>query len=395
MSSTSTSAGLPDSESPDLELSHPTQEECVTIWKNTSLSWKDSLTLPVYLDESLYLTTVPLARNGGMTTWILVDKNQLPNKRSILCSCESFRKRSLTSDASGSVEQNIVHGIASVFCAPEFRRRGYAARHMKEMAGVLRNWQSEYGKCVGSILYSDIGKSYYTSLGWQPNITNTHYLFKPSRFPRSSLVKDVLEDDLAELCERDEEMIRKVMAKPAEAQRRLVIIPDQDHMLWHIRKEDFASKYLFGEVPQAKGAIAGPPGNQVWAIWTHRYYGRHDADTIDNVLYILRLVVEDGGENQSLPANGTERDDVIDPERERYIEAVIQAAQTQAVEWKLDHVKLWDPLPVVQQTILRSGIEHTIVEREEESIASGLWYDENGAKESAPLWLCNEHYAWL
>lgn len=35
---------------------------------------------------------------------------------------------------------------------------------MKELAKALRGWQSEYGKSLGSVLYSDIGRS--TMLSW-------------------------------------------------------------------------------------------------------------------------------------------------------------------------------------------------------------------------------------
>lgn len=238
---------LPDSNSPDLHLAHPTPEECITIWTSTSASWRDSLTLPVYLTESQFLTTVPLAKDGGMTIWILDDKNLPLNKRPILCSCESFRKRSLTSDAAGNVRENIVHGIASVFCAPQYRRRGYAARHMKEMAKILRHWQAEHGEPVGSVLYSDIGKEYYARLGWIPNATNTHFVFPPHRNETPQLAREILEDDLQALCDQDKVTIRGAMATPADAvSKRATILPDLDHMLWHIGKECFAAQYIFG-----------------------------------------------------------------------------------------------------------------------------------------------------
>jgi len=150
----------------DLVLRHPTPDECVKIWTATSAFWADSLPLSIYLEESESLTTIPLAKDGNMTTWILVKKKLPPDQRPILCSCETFRKQSLTSDARGNVTQNIVHGIASVFCPPEYRRRGYAARMLKELANVLPTWQLESEcQCVGNIIYSDIGKSYYANLG--------------------------------------------------------------------------------------------------------------------------------------------------------------------------------------------------------------------------------------
>ncbi|KAL6160550.1 hypothetical protein ACJQWK_02188 [Exserohilum turcicum] len=99
---------LPDADSADLVLSHPTVEECNTICNNTASSWADSLPLPVYMEESLFLTTVPLARDGGVTPWILVHKDELPNQRHILCSCESYIKRTLTSDSKGTISDNII-----------------------------------------------------------------------------------------------------------------------------------------------------------------------------------------------------------------------------------------------------------------------------------------------
>jgi hypothetical protein len=66
------SSKLPRSDSADTVLRHPTAEECLEIWRNTSATWIDSLTPSLYLRESLYLTTVPLAKNEGMTLWVLV-----------------------------------------------------------------------------------------------------------------------------------------------------------------------------------------------------------------------------------------------------------------------------------------------------------------------------------
>ncbi|KAH9904924.1 hypothetical protein F4778DRAFT_731196 [Xylariomycetidae sp. FL2044] len=388
--------GLPSSASPNLHLTHPTNNECVKIWTNTFKAWGDSLRLPDYLRESLYLTTVPLARDGGMTMWILVDKTLAPDHRPILCSCESFYKRSLVSDGEGQVEEVIVHGIASVFCPEQYRRRRYAARHMKEVGQTLRHWQSDQIRVAGSVLYSDIGKSYYSKLGWTPNPTNLHLDFSPMKTSVSHLIQEIPEAKIPEFCMRDEVMIRAAMSNPEpEGQKkRLTILPDLQHMLWHIRKEDFATDHLFGQRPQAKGAIAGEPGKQVWTIWTHRYYGRHDAKVTDNVLYILRLVVE-GDESANRPVPSDQSSQAILPSDQVIsLKAVLQAAQAEAYTWHLDHVKLWEPSPCVEEAITRSGIGHFAVEREEDSIASGMWYGDNNSTGPSPIWINNEHYAW-
>ena len=387
---------LPDFNSPDLHLSHPTRSECIKIWTNTSASWRDSLTLPDYLQESLFLTTVPLARDRGLTTWVLVDKNLPQDRRPILCSCESFLKRSLRSDTDGEVEDVVVHGIASVFCPPEYRRRGYAARFMTEVTKTLCIWQSDQAKVVGSVLYSDIGKIYYAKLGWQPRRTNWHVDFPPIINPKSPLAQELVEDDLTELCKRDEAIIRATMARLADGvNKHITILPDLDHMLWHIEKEKFATQRLFGKIPRAKGAIAGPSGSQVWAIWTHRYYGHPNAESPGNVLYILRLVVEGDDSANKPPSTGDKHLlKALPEERASSLIAVLQHARAEAAEWRLDQVRLWEPSPWVQHVITESKISHCVVEREEDSIASGMWYDGKGGLGTPPVWINNEHYAW-
>ena len=396
---------LPDARSDELHLSQPTPEESIQIWSNTAASWKDSLTIPIYLAESQYLTTIPLARDGGLTAWVLVDRNLPPNQRQVLCSCESFRKRSLTSDARGNVEAGIVHGIASVFCPLPYRGRGYGTRLMKELARVLRRWQSEKGKNIGSVLYSDIGRKYYARLGWLPNPRNGHFEFPPARMKMeepAARVQRVSESELEALCLRDETMICEAMATPSASRKRVVILPDLAHMLWHIRKEDFAAEYIFGRKAEAKGAIAGTPDKQVWAVWVRRYYQHPDPpdDEQDedggNVLYILRLVVE-GDDTANKPHEGQ-----LPPRTDAYAEqaaalkAVLQTAQAEAAEWRLNCVKLWDPSPLVKRLLGQTGLDAAWVDRQDDSIGSALWFREEhcDADDEAPVWVNNEHYAW-
>ncbi|KAF2646043.1 hypothetical protein P280DRAFT_666 [Massarina eburnea CBS 473.64] len=56
-------------------LAHPTPTECRKIWTNISTTWSDALPFPEHMEESHIMTPVPLARNGGMTVWILTDSS--------------------------------------------------------------------------------------------------------------------------------------------------------------------------------------------------------------------------------------------------------------------------------------------------------------------------------
>ena len=388
---------LPDAHSPDIHLSHPTDRECLKIWELSSLAWRDALTLPLYLEESAFLTTVPLAKDGGMTIWILVDRNLPPDQRPILCACESFRKRSLISSTDGELTETIIHGVASVFCDPAYRGRGYAARLMRELAKALRSWQTETKTCIGSVLYSDIGKKYYSNLGWHPFPNNSHIELSPSITSKNTRATPLLSGDLDQLCQEDEAIIRKSMTRRSgPGKLRMMLVPDLAHMLWHHAKEEFACGKLFGKQPQIKGAIAGQAGSRIWAIWTHRYYEDPKYTVSGATLYILRLVIEnelaassDSFEGRETPYNAGEREMQVN-----HLRAVLQSAQAEAAEWILSSVKLWDPTSLVQELIEQTGIQHYKVDREDENIASLLWYGEGSGREDMLEWVANEKFAW-
>ena len=381
-------AALPDAQSPVLHLTHPTAGECQTVWKLSSLAWTDALSLPQYLEESAYLTTVPLARDGVMTNWILTNKNLPPGQRPILCSCETFRKRVFISDRDGSLSEKIIHGVASVFCNPVYRLRGYGSRLMRDLAETLRTFQTERTDCVGSVLYSDIGKKYYADFGWHPFPINTHIELDPSPAPEGTRITELLSRDLQRLCEEDEAMIRNLLTrKSSNGKIRMMLVPDLDHMLWHHSKEEFVCEKLFGKQPQVKGAVVGENGNRMWAIWTHRFYGDPESASSENTLYVLRLVIENRATTSATDAE----------QRGRQVEqlsAILQAAQDEAARWSLHRVMMWDPSPLVLKLVGETGIQHRRVEREHEGIASLLWYGEGSGREDALEWLGNEKYGW-
>ena len=381
-------AALPDARSPLLHLTNPTAEECQVVWRLSSLAWTDALSLPQYLEEPAYLTTVPLARDGGMTNWILTEKSLPPGQRPILCSCETFRKRAFISDRDGKLSENIIHGVASVFCNPGLRRGGYGSRLMRELAEILRTFQAERADSIGSVLYSDIGKRYYASLGWHPFPINSHLEFNSSSASEGPRVTQLLSRDLERLCKEDEALIRESLTcASSNGKTRIMLVPDIDHMLWHHRKEEFVCKKLLEKQPVVKGAIVGETGNRIWAVWAHHFYGHPDSASSDNALYVLRLVIENHA------ARG-----VIDAElRKKQVEqisAILRAAQDEAARWRLQHVTMWDPSPLVLDLVDETDILHRKVEREHEGIASLLWYGEGSGKEDTLEWLGNERYGW-
>jgi hypothetical protein len=245
--SSGTSMALPHAQSQGLHLSHPTAGERISISKLGWLAWGDALFLPLYLEESEYLTSIPLAREGGMTLWILVDNNLPLDSRPILCSCETFCKRSIIGDKEGNITEMIIHGVARVFCNLTYRGHGYASRMMMELAEVLRTWQVEESECIGSVLYSDIRKRYYADLGWHPFPNNTHVEFPPLIAPKPPSAKQLLSADIGQFCKKDEAMARNAMTSTSDGRIRMKIVPDLDHMLWYHKKEEFTCNKLIGK----------------------------------------------------------------------------------------------------------------------------------------------------
>lgn len=333
--------------------------------------------------------TVPLARQGGMTQWVLVDKNLYRDQRQILASCESFRKRSLTSDSEGRVLDGITHGIASVYVVPEHRGRGYASRLLRELDKCFPNFQVEANETViASVLFSDIGKSFYTKLGWRA-FTSHHLEFEPEHIA-STTSRPISADQLAELCADDEAIMRRALTEPRHSNNktRFAILPDLDHMGWHHSKEEFVAQRLFGKPVPVKGAIAGPPGNRVWAIWTHRWYGKPDEKESGNTLYILRFVIED------LSGMAAEGGALHNAQLVANVKAVIQEAQSEAAAWNLTHVSMWEPSDFIRNAMEQTGIGHKSVDREDEGICSLRWYGSGSGDEDSVEWIANEKYGW-
>ncbi|GFF30226.1 hypothetical protein IFM58399_02514 [Aspergillus lentulus] len=328
---------LPDSTSPDLHLNHPTDEENLRIWQLTSNEWKDALTIPQYLEESAYLMTVPLARNKGMTQWILVDRNR------------------------------------------------YASRLLEELNKTLPTWQCAGKKCVASVLFSDIQPRFYKSLGWHP-FPSDHIEFEPAVIQHAAL--PVYAEDVSRLCAVDVAILGHEISRfSTNDMTQLLILPDHDHMLWHHSKEEFVAQRLFGKAPLVKGAMSGEPGHFVWAIWTHRFYNHPDNSLSENTLYILRFVVEDA-------TLSLDTDDDLTYEQVTSVREVLQAARAEAAEWSLHKIKLWNPSHSLERAIQLSGIPFQRKRRTQDSIPCLQWYGEGSGKPCSLNWLLNEKYGW-
>lgn len=149
---------LPKADSPDLHLVLATPAEILQQLHHNSEEWRGALTLDAYLRREEVLGSQELTKNGGLTSWMLVQGEG--EGRRVLCGCESIRKKALVAGpgARDGVEEVACHGVASVFCPHEYRGRGYAGRMMQELGPRLKEWDARGKRVLMSVLFSDIGK---------------------------------------------------------------------------------------------------------------------------------------------------------------------------------------------------------------------------------------------
>lgn len=414
---------LPSADHPDLVLVESTRSELQYVWNLHYPMWGTALRLEDYLAREEFLMTVPLAKNGGITHWILTDRNAPPDSRPIYASCESLRKRAIAGRPGPDgpvVQDGIAHGIGSVFTNPEYRGKGYASRMMKELGPRLEGWSegrrepkeglaaaaaaggngetTATKKSLFSVLYSDIGKEFYAKSGWAA-FESSHLCFKPvpadadvSSSPPSK-VKPLGYHDLAMLCHLDEKILRLTLRQRVaglgdgggegeDGKKDKVVcaalLPDLDQFLWHLMREDFMTKHIFHKTPTVRGASYGEPGRRVWAVWTRGYYGGLKKME-GNTFHILRVVVEDEAAcDEDYIAEGFGH--------------IIRLAQAEAAEWQSFDIQMWNPSQMLMNAAAKSGVEYTFVDRERDSIASLMWY---GSEPTETIdWVANEKYSW-
>ncbi|KAK8127627.1 hypothetical protein PG984_008735 [Apiospora sp. TS-2023a] len=382
--------GLPDAESSDLVLTHPTQDEKYATWHLNSKEWKGALSEEDYLRREPYMETVPLSKDGGMQHWVLTTGTTPEgSKRTVLSSCETIRKRVLVGDAAGQIKEGIAYGVGSVFTDPSLRGNRYGARMLRELGKMLRNGAEPPG-CqqqipLASALWSDIGKQFYAKKGW-PAYPSLHVTFAiPGGIAEGDAeaarhARLITYDNLKGFCDLDEKLMREQLAKPrSDGKTKFCFAPDYDIMRWHLYRDDVIAKALFKErgPTEMKGAVAGPDGKRVWVLWVRNFHD-NPQEMAKNKMYILRLVIED----EAAPAE----------ELAESFAAVMGKAHEYARDWKLGKIDLWNPTATISSLIEACGLESEIVERHVDSIPSMMWYGKDEGEHVE--WVANEKYCW-
>lgn len=389
----------PDVTNPSITLTTPTNKEQQSIWSATHPSWGPGLTRQQYLDREAYLLTAPLARNGGLTQWMLTDSTaSSSSERPILSSCETIQKRAIISSPSGTITDVTAHGVASVFTNPDRRGRGYASKMMKLLGEHLANQQATSENSAAlSILFSDIGEKFYARDGWMP-IGNTHIEFPvvsssdtmPADTTASNQITELRDADLAELSKRDEQLLRTRLSTPLPPNTanstRIAILPDHDTLQWHYSREDFMMQHFLSSPVRVRGAMYTAPASsgrprRVWALWVRNRYGGAEGHAVYTVLHFLRFVVED-------------EEATTDDELEAALRGIMGVAQREAQAAQCSNIDIWNPSGRVRAVFEQRlpELQGKFVTRDMYNLASLRWFGPGSAEDLD--WVANEKFAW-
>jgi hypothetical protein len=235
-----------------------------------------------------------------------------------------------------------------------------------------------------SVLFSDIGPKFYAARGWKA-YESAHLKFTVDASAEYAVpegVRAIHEDDIAALTQLDEELLRKRLATPASSDARIkvAIVPDEDHMLWHIARQVLASEALYPgkQPPHVHGAQVTLSGTRIWALW-HRKLKSADDET-KNKLYFLRFVIEDP-------------DAVSDEDLGVAFEKIISAAKLEAKASKCASVIMWSPEVRLKRLVEeRDSLAAAYVVRDNDSIISLSWFGEGSVDDVD--FMIPEQYTW-
>jgi GNAT superfamily N-acetyltransferase len=312
----------------------------------------------------------------GSIFWTLVedDGQELQAGRTeLLCHCESHRFDCVVRRSSGDIERGYSHHIGSVFTLPSHRKRGLAKMFLKEVAKQLEQLPGS----LASVLYSDIGPTYYDKLGWRLHPSKMATLDVASPLNAKTvdgnsgpeLVSLFLDDELDTFLEVDNARRVQELSR-FESQEAFLVLPTRDSIQWQFCiGVHFARVRGLEELPSRCGARISA---DAFVLWCHNLK--------ESALYVVRARLPDAGDNAT--------------ESRRLL---LTAALEEARKFQLKKVAIWDPPAALNQDEVSRHFDIEFVERED-SLSSAMIFRQEGDGDSEtplPHWLGNEKYAWV
>ncbi|KAL1838547.1 hypothetical protein VTJ49DRAFT_2545 [Mycothermus thermophilus] len=370
----------------DVVFTEATPHQRILSWTLNGASWAGNMTLDQHIGRETALSEAALSANGGTTYFILHPRD---DPETIVSACEVTRKRAcvLSGEDGGNQPREVTaYGIASVFTNPRFRGRGMASHMLRKVQEFVDNeLKAEFGA-----LYSDIGREYYTRLGWRdwrtPQLLLTLSEAKRDGGGGSSATLSangsvpIYEEDVRKLAKEDIQRVKDSLIASAKRgnggdKTRIAFLPHTEQFLWHFTRDRYMCKVLAGREVVNRGAKT--PDSSAWVLWDH--------DLRERKLKVLRLVEDTAGTNS-------------DDKRRADVKTLLRAAVAEAADWGLPKVSVWSPSGVTATAAadlwceLQPRVQVALEERMDGSIPSLRWKEDKPVDDV--IWEANEYYAW-
>ncbi|KAK3954853.1 hypothetical protein QBC32DRAFT_71560 [Pseudoneurospora amorphoporcata] len=360
----------------DTDFCEATPEQRELAWKLNGAVWARPMSIETYVAREIHLSEQELTKNGSCKYWVLHPKGC---PRQIIASCETTRKKVLISE-NGVSREGYGYGIASVYTNPDYRRQGMAATLLRHVQEVMDR-DSDL-----SVLYSDIGRQYYSNLGWHvfPSEEVTLTYIPPTsingnktpalQHTQPESIRYLHLEELRTLCEVDElHLSARFDRIPTDGATHVAFVPSFAQMSWQVARAEFVSgKLLDGKIPENRGAITS--NGRAWIYWEHDWKSKK--------LKVLKVVTV----LESTPQ-----------QRINDIRVLVEAALVEATTWGLGTVLLWNPDEETTLGCKAVGdvhphdIDAVFDERIDDSIPSLRWA---GGKHKDTVWEDNYYYCW-
>ncbi|KAI9997560.1 hypothetical protein PInf_001480 [Phytophthora infestans] len=321
---------------------------------------------------------------AGALYWAPVDRTEEDSSTSdaglvagrdlLYCHCKTLRFDCAYRHSSGEVERGYSYQVSSVFTLPDFRKRGLASFFLTEVANQLE----KLPKPLISVLYSDVGPTFYDKLGWKchPSKAATLEVDHPQNATTAAtsikLESMFLDDNLATFLETDNaRLVAELSGDKFEKKEAFLILPTRDSIEWQfINGVHYARVAGFEGLPTCCGVKLN---DNAFLLWWHNLK--------ESTLYVSRARFPDSGDNAAAATR-----------------VLLDAALQEARKLKLKKVVIWDPSSGLVRDEVRRLLEIEVAERKL-SLSSAMvfrhWNAQEGATTTLPHWLCNEKYAWV
>ncbi|EEY57223.1 uncharacterized protein PITG_11048 [Phytophthora infestans T30-4] len=313
-----------------------------------------TLNPPQYQRKEELQRATPFSKRGSIF-WALVedtadtgDSNLVAGQTVLYCHCESHRFDCAVRGSSGGIERGYSHHIGSVFTLPQHRKRGLAKLFISEVAKQL----GELPGSMVSVLYSDIGPTYYDKLGWK---------LYPSKMATLDNFHSFLHADNARL-------VTELSSDQFEGREAFVILPTRDSIEWQFCiGVYYAQAQEYEELPCRCGVKID---EDAFIIWCHNLKA--------STLNLVRTRLPESGKNAAKTTH-----------------LLLNEALKEARMFRLKKIAIWDPPSILADDKVRSQFEIQFVERDD-SLSSAMVFGQRGDVNAAlPHWLANEKFAWV